>query len=171
MVLPLSYRCGVNVQGYRATLKPPDLHLPCFKFLLKQRQDLTSPKWWGGDSKYIILLGPPKAPSRKDQPLPGGERAIFSYRHQKLWPTTWRRGSGIPGPTGRKKLCWVSRNLPMYCFAPWCKRPLRWEMRKTVRNENGREICSLIKKSLIGWKLQTRTRLRSRELGRPVAEV
>lgn len=146
-----------KVQSYSEALRPTP-HLS--QILLKHRQDLTSPKWWGGDSKFTSFSLAWQKTSRKDQPPPGGESTVFSYRHQEALT---RQEEAV---LGEQKPSHVDALLP-----GMQKAALRWEMRKTVEGMKMGGNLFTNQESLIGWKLQTRARLRRWELGRPVAEV
>lgn len=152
-----------RLQSYYKTPKPTP---PLSQGLLKQRQDLTSPKLWRGDSKLTSFSLAQWKPSlgrdqpsvgEKDQHSPTDPRKLLT-NHLKPWQWHSRLHRQEESALGEQKSSHVGALPP-----GMLKAALRWEIRKMGEGKKIRGNLFTDRERLIWWKPQTRARLRSQE--------
>ena len=138
----------------------------------KQETGCDSPKPVRRWFQTHNILSPLINGSHKEElryPLEDKAQCSLLHWQWSFWPITYSPNSDIPDLHGVKGAALGIGALPPVTL----KATLRWESRKMKEKQKWKEICSVIKKSLIWWKPQTRVRikesggqrLRSKEMG------
>ena len=111
------------------------------QILLKQRQDLTSPKWWGGDSKYIILPGPTKALKKRSATPWGRKRNVLLQTSGSFDQPPEDVAVASQAPQAGRSCAGWAETFPCRRLAPWDVKGLSemGDEEDSGGNENGRK--------------------------------